>query len=355
MSGGRRRRGKLLVGAVAGAVLATGIGLYATDSWPFRNAYCWGAWQENSGAYFLGEDALAKSGSERRGTESAPPSAERQNATCTVEVSSTVDDSDSDEPLTFKESVTVEYGPVPAEAGKRRAWMARYFHGSASPLPDALDGLVGSDRAMLVLPETCDVDGRPSVVTIRSESWGDGHLGRRAMPFSIGTRPDVARMLLEVANAGMEKAGCAPDDPLRMTSPMVTVAEDDESAREPLCRIPGVTFEFGEGARYRQQVGAVNDELQTCSVVWSSRGEPDEPAAQYVMASAPRMAALFAGLPEGADEGLVRATCNGRKTVFYADVRGGLRSSASPSLDGAFANFVESVGNRIGCGTGGEA
>ncbi|MFF8914556.1 hypothetical protein ACF08M_14825 [Streptomyces sp. NPDC015032] len=352
MGGSRRRRGALLAGAVVGAVLVSGIGLWTTDSWPFRDSYCWGAWEQNSGAAFLGEDGVAKSGSERRATESAPPSAARHHARCTVAVTSTVPDDDSDGPLTFKEQVTVEYGPVPTGVEEHRAWIARYFHGSASPLPDGLDGLVAGDRAMLVLPDACDVDGKPSTVTIRSESTGDGHLGTVNMPFTIGSRSDVARMLVDAANTGMRAAGCAPDEPLRVTSPFVTVAEDAGTAGTPLCRIPGLTLEFGRNSQYREQVGVVGERLQTCSVVWRALRTPDEPAAQYVMAAEPRLVALFKGLPEGAGKGLVRAECHGRQTVFYGNVQSGLKGAGRPDDRRVFTRFTESVSRRIGCGAG---
>ncbi|MFE5091111.1 hypothetical protein ACFRCI_12045 [Streptomyces sp. NPDC056638] len=39
--------------------------------------------EQNSGAVFFGDDGLDKSGSERRATESAPPSAGRHHASCT--------------------------------------------------------------------------------------------------------------------------------------------------------------------------------------------------------------------------------------------------------------------------------
>ncbi|MFF3262451.1 hypothetical protein ACFYWO_25200 [Streptomyces sp. NPDC002932] len=355
MVGGGRRRVAVLAGGVVGAVLVSGIGLWATDSWPFRASYCWGAWEQNSGASFLGEEALGKSGSERRATESAPPSAGRPHGTCTLAVTSEAGDSDSDEPLTFKEQITLEYGPVPAGAKERRAWIAQYFHGSASPLPDGLDGLVAADRAMLVLPRECDADGRPSAVTIRSESTGDGHLGKVAMPFTIGSTADVGRMLLDAANTTMKKAGCAPGKPLRTVSPLVTVAEDDERAGNPLCRIPGMSFDFGQGSRYQQQVGAVTDRLQTCSVVWQTPRAPDEPSAQYVMARQPRLVALFDGLPTGSAHGLLRTNCGGRPTVFYGHVDTGLQDRGRPSDRRVFDRFAESVGKRIGCGDGEDA
>lgn len=352
MAMGRRKRLGVLSGLVAGVVLATGISLYATDSWPFRDSYCWGAWQENSGAWFLGEGALEESGSARRGTESAPPSAGRPEGTCTVAVSSTAPDDDSDEPPAFDERVVVEYGRVPAAVKERHAWIMQNFHGSASLLPDGLDGLVADDRAMLVLPEGCDVDGRPSVVTIRSER-GDSDLGKVAEPFTIGRSSAVSRMLLDVANTGMAHAGCAPDEPLPTTSPLVTLAEDSADAGSPVCRIPGVDFGFGFDSQFDEQVGAVTSRLQTCSVVWRGSGEPDEPVAQYVMAREPRMTALFDGLPEGTDKGLAHATCDGRRTVFYGHVDG--RLAEDPAVGPSFKNFVASVGRRIGCETGGQA
>lgn len=353
MGGSGRRRATVLAGVVAGAVLVSGTGLWATDSWPFRDSYCWDAWEQNSGASFLGDEALGKSGSERKATESAPPSAGHPQASCTLAVTSEVEDDDSDEPLVFKEQITLEYGPVPAGAKERRAWIAQYFNGTASPLPDGLDGLVSGDRAMLVLPKSCDAkDGRPSAVTIRSESTGDGHLGKVAMPFTIGDVEDVGRMLVDAAGAGMEKAGCAPEKPLRTTSPVVTVAEDEERARSPLCRIPGLTFDFGEGSRYEQQVGAVTEDLQTCSVVWKTLRMPDEPSAQYVMARRPRVVALFDGLPEGSGQGLLRTTCGGRPTVFYGHVETGLKDRGRPDDQRVFERFAQSVGLRLGCESG---
>ncbi|WP_406289066.1 hypothetical protein [Streptomyces sp. NBC_00209] len=353
-----RRRASVIAGVAAGAVLATGTTLWATDSGPFRDSYCWGAWKQNSGPSFLGDEALGKSGSERRATESAASAASSAggpHGTCTVAVTSEVEDDDSDEPLTFKDSVTLEFGPVPAEVKEHRDWLARNFHGSASPLPDGLDGMVAGDRGMLVLPSACDRDGGPTVVTIRSESTGDGHLGKVAMPFTIGTRADVLRMLLDAAGTAMDKAGCAPAHPLRSSSPMVTVAEDEESASSPLCRIPGMTFDYGDGSRYKQQVGAVTGRLQTCSVVWKTLRMPDEPSAQYVMANGSRLADLFEGMPEGAEQGLVRRSCDGRKTVFYGHVETGLQDRGRPSDQRVFERFVESVGKRIGCGSGEDA
>ncbi|MFD7979320.1 hypothetical protein [Streptomyces sp. NPDC059071] len=331
----------MLAVVIAGAMIASGagIGLWATDTGPFRDSYCWGAWQENSGAEFLAEETIAESGSERWATESAPPAAGRPHATCTVEVASPPHHYGDDD----HGKVTLEYGTVPAGAEERRRWISQNLHGSASPLPDGLPGLVAGDRGMLVLPAACDADGRPVAVTVRSEG------------FTMGTRSAVGRLLVDAANLRMKKAGCAPEEAMRITSPMVKVAERSSNADTPLCRIPGVTFTYDRSADYEQQVGTVGDRLQTCSAWFSARRLPDEPAAQFVMAGEPRLVALFTGLPEGADKGLVRATCDGRETVFYGDIRPGLQGHGQPDDRRVFRNFVTSVSKRIGCAAGEEA
>ncbi|KUH39063.1 hypothetical protein ATE80_09380 [Streptomyces kanasensis] len=340
--GRQSRMPALMAAGVAAALAATGLGLWATDSGPFRDTYCWGAWQQDSGPEFLGEGALARSGAERRATESAPPSADEPHGTCTVEVAST------DVRATFHRKLVLEYGAVPAGARERQAWIARYLHGSASPLPDELPGFAAGDRAVLVLPSSCDVEGRPAAVTIRTERDRGGG-------FDIGPRIEVAGMLLAAARTAAREAGCAPAAPAAMSSPMVKVAGKDELAGTPLCRIPGLVFEFGKTASYEEQVGVVGDRLQTCSV-WSVRGQvQDEPAAQFVMAGEPRIAALFEGLPEGVDRGLVRTVCDGRRTVFYGRVEPGLQGRGRPGDRQVFENFVASVSKRIGCGAGGGA
>ncbi|MEW1627764.1 hypothetical protein AB0387_10105 [Streptomyces sp. NPDC089173] len=167
----------MVLGAVlAGAVLISGVGLRATDSGPG----------------FLGERMLRPSGSERTSTESAAPGSGGRTATCTVSVASSGSNDSSGRSNGFHDRLTLTYGPVPEAPEKRREWIDRYFSGSASPLPDALDGLVASDRAMLILPEACDAAGRPSAVTLWGESWSDGAEGRRAMPLSFASLPDVS-------------------------------------------------------------------------------------------------------------------------------------------------------------------
>ncbi|WP_128980159.1 hypothetical protein [Streptomyces roseicoloratus] len=337
--GSRKRRRGLLVTVIAGATIAagTGIGLWATDTGPFRDAYCWGTWQEHGGPGLLGDEPFGEPGFERHSTESAPPAPGRPQATCTVEVAAS--DADDDD----HGKVTLTYGAVPAGAEERRKWISDYLHGSATPLPDGVPGLVAGDRGMIVLPAACDADGRPVTVTM----WSDDMV--------IGRPASVGRMLVDAANQLMKQAGCAPGEELRMTSPLVKLAEDSELANKPLCRIPGLTFTLDKTIHYREQVGTVGDGLQTCSAWYGTRNVVTQPGAQFVMAGEPRMAALFTGLPEGADKGLVRARCDGRETVFYGDVQPGLQGHGQPDDRRVFQNFVTSVSKRIGCGaTGGE-
>ncbi|MFF0739965.1 hypothetical protein ACFYVL_06145 [Streptomyces sp. NPDC004111] len=350
MADGARKRRTVLGGLLAGAVLATGLGACAVNGGPFRESYCWGAWQEDSGPSFLGDEALGESGSRRRESSQSPaPSAGRPGATCTVGVTST----GMGRPTTYDAKVVVDYGPLPEAVEERRAWLAANLHGSKSPLPDGLDGVVSVSGAFLVLPKACDVKGRPSVVTLSSVR-ADGTPGKWTAGTRIGTYEHVTRMLLDVANTGMGSAGCAPERPLRTASPHVVVAHEDDLRDLPFCRIPGVGF-GSEGSWigvYSQQwIGAVTPRLQSCSVMWKIPGARDESTAQYVMAGSPRTAALFEGLPEGIPEGLTHVTCQGRRTVFYGHAQGSLVPGKA-AVERSFTNFVRSVGNRIGCGNG---
>ncbi|MGA6171731.1 hypothetical protein ACPEIF_15960 [Streptomyces sp. NPDC012600] len=358
--GKRRRRRWVALGAVlAGAVLISGVGLWATDSLPFKDRYCWGAWEQDSGPRFLGDYMLRDPGSERTSAESGAPGSGGSTATCTLSVVSAGSDGSATEPTGFQDRLTLSYGPVPEAPDQRREWIDRYFSGSASPLPEGLDGLVADDRAMLILPEACDAAGRPSAVTLWGESRGGGSTGGHATPLTIASLPDISTMLLDAADVGMRKAGCAPEKPLRTSAPMARLAEDGRAAENPVCRIPGVTFTLDEDVRYEQRVGVVGDRLQTCSVVRRERGSPDGTAAQFVMAGSPRTVAVFAGLPEGAGQGLVRTTCGDRDTVFYARIGPELGDGGGKKDRRVFERFTEAVGKRIGCepakGNGGAA
>ncbi|CAL9401924.1 hypothetical protein [Streptomyces sp. enrichment culture] len=321
----RRRRGTVAVVA-ATALLATTAGLRATDTWPFRgDSHCWGAWQEREGEGPLGDRILDRDDAERFSEESPPPTTDRPEGTCEL----TVRERGGTERDVL--SLSAAYGRPPADARDHRTWIAQYLHGSAAALPDGLDGVASGDRAMLVLPAACDVDGRPSTVTL------DGGVGDEAV---------MARLLVDLANTAMEKAGCAPDTPLSFTSPFTELPQRETPVfYSRLCGIPGVEFDRPVEAGNTEFTGAYGTRLQICSV-------DGRVAAHYVMTGTPRLGALFAGLPEGPGRGLVRKTCDGRPTVFYgeADALGG---TGVPDDQTVFTRFVASVSKRIGCDDGG--
>ncbi|MFF9627388.1 hypothetical protein [Streptomyces fradiae] len=334
-TGTQRRRARAVVAAAAAsALVAVTAGLWATGTWPFRaDTYCWGAWQERDGEGLLGDRVLDKWGALRFSEESSPPTAAHPEGTCEV----TVRDRDHSEREVM--SVAAAYGRPPADELDHRTWLAHYLHGSAAPLPDGLDGVVAPDRAVLVLPGACDVDGRPSVVTLNGEAGG---------------RDEMARLLIDLAGTAMREAGCAPRTPLSMTSP-VTGSPQKETlpSYSRLCGIPGVTFIQNRGTSGDEYMGAYGTRLQICTLDTASRSTGAVTGAHYVMAGAPRLAALFDGLPEGPERGLVRKTCDGRPTVFYGDVDS-LSGTGVPDDETVFARYVRSVGKRIGCDDGGE-
>ncbi|WP_257002334.1 hypothetical protein [Streptomyces sp. WZ.A104] len=344
------RRGRMSVWAVVAIVLATGAGLWAADGRPFRARHCWGAWYENSGPLFLSKDAIAGPESRRQSTQSKPPSdGATEQATCDVTVTSPLKLHGGT--VEVKERVSLAIGRVPAEAGARRAWMAPYLDGSASPLPDGLEGVVARDRALLVLPEACDVDGRPSAVTILSAMWKQDAGEESADPFPIGSPHQVTELLLTAADVGMEEADCAPDEPLRAESPLVVVDGPSEFADEhfDICRVSGMRFSFARDQLAYWQVGAVTGRLQTCSVTTGPRNSPQAPTAQYAMVSSPRMAALFDGLPEGVDKGLRRTKCKDRPTVFYGNADEAPGGAAVPDAATVFTHFMKAAAGRSGC------
>src|SRR5690606_21897622 len=144
-----------------------------TASNPSRASRAWSPCASRRGPSAPNTSALWDGRSPRTSGETATPSAGHPRGSCWVEVTSGDGDDTSQDAVRFSEKVTVQVGPLPAAKAGRHDWLAQHFHGSAAPLPDGLVGMVGRHRSMLVLPEECDVDGTPSVVTLRGESWGD--------------------------------------------------------------------------------------------------------------------------------------------------------------------------------------
>lgn len=371
----RGRRG--VVVGVAGALLVVGgAGAWAAGVRPFaEERYCWGAWEQDSGPRLLGAREPDRSGSGRTAQEDGGLSAGAPQGTCTLLVTSGVQDSHPPAPddedahsgtIGFEKKVTVTYGAVPKDTDARLKWLGTFVTGSMTPLPDGVPGLVGRDKGMVVLPEGCDVEGRPSVVTISGGETGDGHLGLVRMPTSIGSEWDVAQLLLAVANTGMERVGCAPGAPLRVTSPVEVTEDESRSVNvSRTCRIPGFGFDTAKGTYYEAESGAVNDAVQLCTINDTKHVRHPVFAGQFAMTTQPRLAALFHGLagdrPVGEGwrgrgrvtdaYGVVEADCGGgtSATYFMQLPDDYLRRAAKPGVEGAFARSVNAVAGRLGC------
>ncbi|GAA0504780.1 hypothetical protein GCM10010390_04390 [Streptomyces mordarskii] len=351
--GGARRRAAL-VGAVA-VLVAAGVGTWATDTWPFdgKDTYCWGAWKEDSGPGFLSREALDEDNASRTAKETVPTPG-RQRGRCTVALHSERVSSDGGKVVEETE-ITVTYGPAPESAAERMEWIGGYLGDRAMPLPDGLPGATDGRHALLVLPKGCDArDGRPTAVTLDSTArsvYSDSTMPGDA---GLGGSQSVARLLVAAANHAMEKAGCAPAEPLEAVSPMPTLPEEDEDFFTRACRIRGLEF-VGKAARdLEYQVGAVTRDLQSCSV----RTEHGE--GRYfdaLMVAEPRLSALFDGATGSKppargwrgtgvfadDYKVVRADCAGRPLTVLM---------LAPSLHETtpyFAAFADAVARRVGC------
>ncbi len=181
----------------------------------------------------------------------------------------------------------------------------------------------------------------------------------------------TGRLLVDLANHGMEKAGCAPKRPLRMAaaptaspSPSFSSSSGSPSgsSAEP-CSLPGL---LGRAETARGGLGSISGgggDFRTCVV--SHRGAP---AAQFTMVAQPRLVALYDGLAESripiplpdrraygrmdASGALVRADCAGRPAVYT------MRTSRATgtSLDDpstVFPRFVEAASRSAGCQSAG--
>ncbi|MEU8725839.1 hypothetical protein [Streptomyces antimycoticus] len=353
LMGGARRRAAL-VGAVA-VLVAAGVGTWATDTWPFdgKDTYCWGAWKEDSGPGFLSREALDEDNASRTAKETVPTPG-RQRGRCTVALHSERVSSDGGKVVEETE-ITVTYGPAPESAAERMEWIGGYLGDRAMPLPDGLPGATDGRHALLVLPKGCDArHGRPTAVTLDSTArsvYSDSTMPGDA---GLGGSQSVARLLVAAANHAMEKAGCAPAEPLEAVSPMPTLPEEDEDFFTRACRIRGLEF-VGKAARdLEYQVGAVTRDLQSCSV----RTEHGE--GRYfdaLMVAEPRLSALFDGATGSKppargwrgtgvfadDYKVVRADCAGRPLTVLM---------LAPSLHETtpyFAAFADAVARRVGC------
>lgn len=362
----RTRRGATATG-LAVALLAGGLGTWATDTWPFdgRDQYCWGAWEQDSGPGVLGDEGFkGEDGRSRTSTGTAPtPGAPRGECRLTVSSSHTYSDRDKERQRT---TVRVRYGPAPKPAGERVSWLGGYLADRAMPLPGGLPGTADGNHGILVLPERCDTrDGRPTAVTLDAHEESDADDTVPDIP-DLGGSQAVAELLVAAANKGMKAAGCAGSEPLRVSSAVPELPERaDTFSRGPVCRIPGLDVGADltkeTAMRLEYQVGAVNRDLQSCSarIGRSLRlGErTDQPLFDAVMVREPRLTRLLDGAAgtrapaKGwrgtgnftADRRFVRAGCAGRPTAFL------LLGTPTGATSDYFATFTNAVARRLGC------
>ncbi|MFD8998559.1 hypothetical protein [Streptomyces abikoensis] len=343
------RRARLLTGALAiAALLAALMALWQTQFRPLaRQDYCWGTWSEESGP-FRGEAG----GVRQRVSRESAPGPGRPHGQCTLSWRGSDPGNDHDgrsngnsngksngngngnsDKRWAERRLEVSYGTGPEAADERRAWLTGLFAGGDSPLPDALPGFVTASSGTLVLPESCDVRGRPSVVTLTG-SFPD------ASPARTG------RLLLDVANRAAKVTGCAQE------------ARPLASPRAPgACAIPGIA---GPGAASPAGTGSSEPDFETCALTAT---DAFRWAARFAMTARPRIVALFDGLTGDtppapgwrahgrieATGALIRADCAGRPTVFTMRTGPGRTGTRADDPRRAFPAFVDAVAGRIGC------
>ncbi|MGW1893986.1 hypothetical protein ACWCP6_27595 [Streptomyces sp. NPDC002004] len=350
------RRGQLLLISALVLVLAgTGLGTWAADTWPWpKDRYCWGAWERDSGPDFLGDEAFGDDDDGSRTGKETAPTREHPTGSCEVAIASDYKSSYDGDKVSTHQQVSVEYGPVPKAAEARLAMVHDGFlGGDMVPLPDGLPGTVNGRGGLLVLPKSCDTqDGRPTVVTMHaSGTYSSGPSYTQNDPADLGGAREAAVLLVAAANRGMAAAGCAPDEPRRVSSPVYDLPGKQEhifSTSSDVCGIRGLHLDTED---IEDQTGAVTRDLQTCSV----RGDRDGmPYLELAMVAQPRLAAVFDGIAGehpaargwrgtgtiGEKHAIVRADCAGRPATFL------MGASTDPGHLAAFANAAAA---RLGC------
>ncbi|MBL1083465.1 hypothetical protein JK359_16035 [Streptomyces actinomycinicus] len=333
----------------------TGLGTWAADAWPWpKDRYCWGAWEEGSGPAFLGDEAFGDDDDGSRTGQETAPTRERPTGRCEVVIASDYKSSYDGDKVSTEQRVSVEYGPVPKSAEARLEMVHdNYLGGDMVPLPDGLPGTVNGRGGLLVLPKSCDTqDGRPTVVTMHaSGTYTSGPSYTRNDPADLGGARQAAVLLVAAANRGMAAAGCAPDVPLRVSSPLYDLPGKPErvfSTSDDVCGIRGLHLGTDD---VEDQTGAATRDLQTCSI----RGDRDGvPYLELAMVAQPRLAAVFDGITGerpaargwrgtgtiGEKHAIVRADCAGRPATFL------MGASTDASHLAVFANAAAA---RLGC------
>ncbi|MFE0041669.1 hypothetical protein [Streptomyces albireticuli] len=351
-TGQAERKVRVLTGLLAvAALVAALVALWQTQSTPLaRRTYCWGAWTEGSGPF--------RDGGRERAAEESVPTRERPRGHCVLSWRG------GRGAGAYEQRIEVRLGTGPRDAEGRRDWVGGLFAGGDRALPGLLPGFTADGSGALVLPESCDVGGRPSVVTLTS-SFTDAADRSSHAGFPDDSSPSrTGELLVRVANRATEATRCssAPSLRLRPEPPLSSPPPAPATPNTPVgrCAIPGLG-EDAAGEHLTDTVGGgAGDDLQSCAV---SGGDDGRPAARFTMVGRPRIVALFDGLTGAsapapgwrgrgridAAGALVRAECGGRPTVFAMRVGPGRTHTRLDDPRHAFPAFVDAMAARIGC------
>ncbi|GGX90555.1 hypothetical protein [Streptomyces hiroshimensis] len=344
------RRARAVTGALAiAALVAALVALWQTQSAPLGGrSYCWGAWPEDEAPFRRGDH-------DRTSDESAPAPG-RTTGHCSLRWRG------GQGPGAYEQRVDLRLGTGPREAAERRSWLGELFGGGDVPLPDGLPGFAAaSGTGALVLPEGCDVDGRPSVVTLKSV---------------MALSPDITgELLIRAANKATRATSCTTLPPIRLhkeppspTAPGTSTetgtdtAPGTDTARDH-CGIPGLGKKTapasGSGPGTGPGTGPAEDsDFHSCAIA-GAKGW----AARFATTARPRLVALFDGLTGDrppapgwrahgsidASGALVRADCDGRPTVFTMRSGPGRTHTRLDDPREAFPRYVDAVAAQMGC------
>lgn len=324
------RRARALTGALAiAALVAALVALWQTQSTPLGGrAYCWGSWPE--------DEAPFRHGDRDRIADETPPGPGRLTGRCSLRWHGGRGSG------AYEQRLDLRLGSGPREASERRSWLGELFGGGDTPLPDGLPGFTAaaSGTGAIVLPESCDVDGRPSVVMLKSA---------KALPPAT-----TGELLVQAANRATKATSCTTLPPLRLSHRPSPSTADHES-----CAIAGLPKAHGTGTGSPE-----NSDFHSCAITGTAAAAgPTSWAARFTATARPRLVALFDGLTGDrppapgwrahgsidASGALVRADCGGRPTVFA--MRSGPARTHTRLDDPreAFPLYVDAVAAHMGC------
>ncbi|GGR17657.1 hypothetical protein [Streptomyces netropsis] len=351
------RTTRLLTGALAiAALVAALVALWQTQFRPLTPpGYCWGTWPGGD----TRDGGLFQRGVRHRTADERAPTPERPSGHCALSWRG------GRGPQAYHQRVTVRLDTGPRGADQRRSWLDGLFAGGGTALPGGLPGFVAAGSGALVLPESCDVDGRPSVVsltgTFTDSTARAGHPG-----FPQGSTPEITgKLLIEIANRAINVSSCASGPPLRI--PRAPVGDGRDGTDEGVdgragddCAIPALAAGEAKGTGHPATAArSSRGTLRTCAVP-SADGRP---AIRFAAIGIPRLVALFDGLTGDrppapgwrahgrieATRALVRADCAGRPTVFALRTGPGRTHTRLDDARVAFPALVDEVARRAGC------